>query len=254
MTKPKGGDELLREEFKALLQAQSTWTQELQALTEQRDQAMQRAQKLDLEIAAEQEALDDLERECHSFDVRLRNAKAEEERMRREAADLAAENGRSERKGAPAVDPQELRALREELAQERQRAEREDEAQERATRARVEEQCMLLRALHDMVTDSGQLSKADNVRLVQQLAHVKLEEHPLTWSLLRQQAEKHGAFRRELLECCNQELRRRQWCASELLEEESLPRLLAALQGEGILEGYSPPSAQSGQRLRQLRK
>ena len=31
------------------------------------------------------------------------------------------------------------------------------------------------------------------------------QDHPDAWSLLAQQAERHGAARRELLDCCNQD-------------------------------------------------
>ena len=55
---------------------------------------------------------------------------------------------------------EELRELRHEVELQRSRAQQEDEGPERATYARVEEQCMLLRALLDLVTGSGELSKA----------------------------------------------------------------------------------------------
>ncbi|CAE7190080.1 unnamed protein product, partial [Symbiodinium pilosum] len=130
------------------------------------------------------------------------------------------------------------------LVAERKRAELEDLDAEQRKRQTVEEQCMLLRALLDMVTGSGELSKSATASLVQQLAGLERlsEEHPLAWSLLAQQAERNGVARRELLECCNQELRRRRHSAEELLDKERLPQLLKALEAENVLpSGWKVP-------------
>ncbi|CAK9029464.1 unnamed protein product [Durusdinium trenchii] len=179
MAKPD--EEKLREELKVLLQAQ-----ELQELSLRRDAMMQKAQAAEAAVEAERQAMDDLERECHSFDLRKRQANEEEANSQSLAENISAElqtfgpanisteskkggkggkNGKGKGKAIvvspPAALQEEIASLRAQVAQERQRAAQEDEAQERATRARVEEQCMLLRALIDMVTGSGELSKAN---------------------------------------------------------------------------------------------
>ena len=74
--------------------------------------------------------------------------------------------------------------------------------------------CLICLAVHHV-------AQSKTLALVQELSKLTLsEEHPMAWSLLAQQAERNGVARRELLECCNQELRRRQRNASELLEED----------------------------------
>ena len=134
---------------------------------------------------------------------------------------------------------EDMAGLRAAVAAERRRAEVEDAEAEQKKRQVVEQQCMLLRALLDMVTGSGELSKSETATLVQQLAGLERlsEEHPLAWSLLAQQAESNGVARRELLETCNQELRRRRRSAEELLDAERLPLLLKVLEAEGLLSG-----------------
>ncbi|CAL1133611.1 unnamed protein product [Cladocopium goreaui] len=243
MAKKGGNDETLREELKVLLQAQTEWTEEVERLSEQRDVMMQKAQGSEAALDSERQAIDDLERECHSLELRCCNAKEE------------AASGRMSTNDSDVVRMQEeLNELRRQVEQEQQRQNQEEqqEAKERATRARVDEQCMLLRALLDMVTGTGKLSKTSAVQLLQQLwkkGPEIPEDHPDAWSLLAQQAERHGAARRELLECCNQELRRRQRSAYELLDEEFLPLLLGALKGEGIVEAFERPDAACAQRL-----
>eukprot|EP00435_Cladocopium_sp_Y103_P057144 s405_g19.t1 len=283
MAKKGGNDEtLLREELKVLLQAQTEWTEEVERLSEQRDIMMQKAQGSEAALESERQAIDDLERECHSLELRCCNAKEEESNSATLAANISAElqkisaapartNGKGGKSGkgkegkaasgrmatndSDVVRMQEeLNELRRQVEQEQQRQNQEEqqEAKERATRARVDEQCMLLRALLDMVMGTGKLSKTNAVQLLQELwkkGPEIPEDHPDAWSLLAQQAERHGAARRELLECCNQELRRRQRSAYELLDEEFLPLLLGALKGEGIVEAFERPDAACAQRL-----
>ncbi|CAL1133610.1 unnamed protein product [Cladocopium goreaui] len=279
MAKKGGNDETLREELKVLLQAQTEWTEEVERLSEQRDVMMQKAQGSEAALDSERQAIDDLERECHSLELRCCNAKEEESGSESLAANISAElqkissapaktNGKGGKSGKGKAASgrmstndsdvvrmqEELNELRRQVEQEQQRQNQEEqqEAKERATRARVDEQCMLLRALLDMVTGTGKLSKTSAVQLLQQLwkkGPEIPEDHPDAWSLLAQQAERHGAARRELLECCNQELRRRQRSAYELLDEEFLPLLLGALKGEGIVEAFERPDAACAQRL-----
>ena len=280
MAKNKGakeGDEALREELKVLLEAQAEWTEELQRLSEQRDLMMQKAQGYESSLEAERQVIEDLERECHSLELRHGHAREEEENSQTLASNISVElqkfgtktngkggkNGKGKAAGATALATndsdvlrmqEELHELRKQVEQEQQRCaqEEKEEEKERATRQRVDEQCMLLRALLDMVTGTGKLSKTNAVCLLNHLWKKGPdipEDHPDAWSLLAQQAERHGAARRELLDCCNQELRRRQRSAHELLDEDFLPRLLEALKGEGILEAYEKPDATSAGRL-----
>ena len=276
-------EEALQAELQALLQAQAAWNKELGDSTDGRDAAAARVAEAEALLAAEREAIEDLERDCHGFDARLSQAKAEEANWSTLADNVALElqsleprktngkeghghgrDGKGQGKGKGPHGPQsssstsftssqllaslpsgsaavkaseEMAQLREALAAERRRADLEDLEAEQKKRQQVEEQCMLLRALLDMVTGSGELSKSSAAKLVQHLSGLERlsDEHPLAWSLLAQQAERNGVVRRELLEFCNQELRRRRRSAEELLDVEHLPMLLKALEAEGVL-------------------
>eukprot|EP00913_Durusdinium_trenchii_P017192 g16166.t1 len=89
MAKPD--EEKLREELKVLLQAQAEWAEELQELSLRRDAMMQKAQAAEAAVEAERQAMDDLERECHSFDLRKRQANEEEANSQSLAENISAE-------------------------------------------------------------------------------------------------------------------------------------------------------------------
>lgn len=280
----KVSEDELRAELRELIQAQAAWNKEVLDSTEDRDSAAAQVAEAEALLAAEHEAIEDLERECHSLDQRLSQAKAEEANWTKLADNVVNElesleprkgngkdgnhgNGKDGkgRKGTKRSDKEpvslgfthsqllaslpresaavkaseDMAGLRAAVAAERRRAEVEDAEAEQKKRQVVEQQCMLLRALLDMVTGSGELSKSETATLVQQLAGLERlsEEHPLAWSLLAQQAESNGVARRELLETCNQELRRRRRSAEELLDAERLPLLLKVLEAEGLLSG-----------------
>ena len=189
--KTSAEEEALRAELQDLLQAQVSWNKELSASTDDRDAAVAQVAEAEALLAAERDAIDDLERDCHSLDARLSQAKAEEANWTKLAENVAMElesleprkgNGkdgkhRKGKRGEPgsltsftasqllaSLPPEsaavkaseEMASLREALEAERRLAELEDTEAEQKKRQVVEQQCMLLRALLDMVTGSGE--------------------------------------------------------------------------------------------------
>ncbi|CAE8619371.1 unnamed protein product, partial [Polarella glacialis] len=117
---------------------------------------------------------------------------------------------------------QELIGLRSELELEKQRSTQQSLGAERSRRTAADERCMVLQALRDFVTGEGQLSEAKAEEALRQLLgeSLRLEKDVDLQNaerLLKKQEHCHREELRDLVALCNQELRRRDRSASELL-------------------------------------
>lgn len=275
-----GERDALRAELERVLAEQESLAQELSALVGERDTEALHAEQSDAALRSEELAVEDLQRRAHVAELRARAATEEEATCRELVRTLTAQQAEdaTKQERQQAIWQQELAQLRSELAERQREALQHSREAERRRRLAADEQCLRLQAMLDYTQGQLDISLEDLESLVSDSAASpggkgasasaagagRRRGHSPTapgtdeqarWLLTRQR-EGHRDELRGLVALCNEELRRRDRSAAELVDDDGLPRLLVTLGREGVLDPGScctelPPDPQRAARLRQ---
>lgn len=271
-----GGDrEALLAELDKLMREQETARHEFGALTHEYDAELSRADEAEAMVKAEEKAIEELQRSSHGARLASQAAAEDEGTWKELAGALARQQAEDAvaQEQLQASRQQELVRLRDALAERRREAKEQDAATERRRRLAADEQCMQLQAVLDFVEGRLDVAPAALAALLGDVAADAAasavaatgsgggsggqrggrggrggssrswgeedEEEDTEADARCLVARRHAAHREEmrgLVALCNLELRRRDRSAAELVDEDGLPRLIATLRGEGLVD------------------
>lgn len=241
---------------------------EVAEMAQRRDEAMQAAESAKAQVASLKQRLEDLEMELHELRDRTRVSseeaatwKALTETYKTQATEetVCLEGKRKLRKDT-------LGALQRDLALEQKLATEQDLQAERQRRMQADARCMQIQVLNDFVTGKLDIDLATLQKLLDKKdgkgggrrkgeGLAAAEGHGLdVQKLTRQQQQKQHEEMKALVALSNQELHRWDRSAAELMDDDGLPRLLAMLKNEGILEGPIEQPARDPGRTERLRR